>query len=294
MSGSGTWDAVRRALGKMAGRVVVREMPPDSAASAVAVRTSAALEGLFVVPGGREAGWPPLAASRTLESPLAGPGRRESDLLPSATLAGAGDRTDFALPPATVGRLPVLGAEGSRVTQAGLDWPLTDVRLPDTFFALPAAPVRVQALALLPTQKRLGASQSLGGWAVRGPKTGRVKIPRPSGPTVRWGGDSVLDRMPLSRRGLVPPPGQTASEAFAGEHRRLAEAMSLPPGDVALLGVFPGVPILAVRRILVEDEGHSLRLWLKSDVVRARTKLRFITLLVGRQVSSGRMLQAAL
>ena len=294
MSGSGAWDSVRRALGKLAGRVVVREMPPESAASAVAVRTSAALERLPVMPGGREAGWLPQAASRTLEGLLAGPGRREPDLLPSAMLAGDADRTDFALRPATVGVLPVLRAETSRVTESGLDWPLTCVRLPEQFFRLPAAPTRVSAVALLGGQKRLGATQALAGWAVRPPKTGRLKIPNPTGPAVRWGGDLVLERMPLTRRGLTVPPGVGASEAFAAEHRRLAEAMGLPPADVCLLGVFPGVPILAIRRILVADDGQSLCLWLKPDVVRARTKLRFITLLVGRQVSSGRMLQAAL
>jgi len=298
-SGSGAWEAVRRALGKLAGRVVVRELPPDSAASAVAVREADALTPLPIAAGLREGKWAAVAASHTLPGPQAGAGARERDLLPSATLAGsqserAGDCADFALRPATVGVLPVLRAETSRVMEAGLDWPLTDVCLPEQFFHLPATPTRVNAVALLGAQKRLGATEALTGWAVRLPKTGKLKIPRPAGPTVRWGGDSVLERMPLTRRGLAAPPGVEAGEAFAAEHRRLAEAMSLPPADVRLLGVFPGVPILAVRRILVADDGHSLRLWLKPDVVRVRTKLRFITLLVGRQVSSGRMLQAAL
>ncbi len=303
-SGSGAWAAVRRALGKLAGRVVVREMPPDTGAAAVAVRESDALTPRPVAAGRREGAWAAQAASHTLSGPEAGVGAQERDLLPLATLAGSrsdgeGDRADFTLRPATVSVLPVLQAETSRVVEAGLDWPLTDVCLPEQFFRLPAAPTRVNAVALLGSQKSLGdkplgANQALGGWAVRLPKTGRLKIPRSTGLTVRWGGDSVLERMPLVRRGRVPLPGRTASEAFAAEHRRLAEAMGLPPGDVALLGVFPGVPILAVRRILVADDGQSLRLWLKPDVVRARTKLRFITLLVGRQVSSGRMLQAAL
>lgn len=292
MSESGAWDAVRWALGKLAGRVVVREMPPESAASAVAVRQSEALTPSPVAAGGREGSWAAQAVSHTLPGPQAEAGAR--NILPSATLAGEGDTADFALRPAPVSVLPVLRAETSRVMEAGLDWPLTDVRLPEQFFQLPAAPTRVNAVALLSTQKRLGTNQSLGGWAVRLPKTGKLKIPRPSGPRVRWGGDSVLERMPLTRRGLAAPPGVGAAEAFAAEHRRLAEASALPPGDVSLLGVFPGVPILAVRRILVADDGQSLRLWLKADVVRARTKLRFITLLVGRQVSSGRMLQAAL
>lgn len=290
--GTKAWEAVRRALGKLAGRVVVREMPPGSAASAVAVRESDALTPLPVAAGGREGSWASVAASHALPGPQAASGARE--ILPSATLAGEGNGADFALRPATVSVLPVLRAETSRVTQAGLDWPLTDVCLPEQFFRLPAAPTRVKAVALLGAQKRLGANQVLTGWAVRLPKAGKLKIPRPASPTIRWGGDSVLERMPLTRRGLAPPPGMPAEEAFAAEHRRLAEAMSLPLGDVRLLGVFPGVPILAVRRILVADDGQSLRLWLKPDVVRARTKLRFITLLVGRQVSSGRMLQAAL
>ena len=292
MSESRAWDAVRWALGKLAGRVVVRELPPDNAASAVVVRESEALMPPPVAAGGREGRWAALAVSHTLPGPQAGAGARS--ILPSATLAGEGDSADFALRPATVSVLPVLRAETSRMTEAGLNWPLMDVRLPEHFFQLPAAPTRVNAVALLSSQKRLGANQSLGGWAVRLPKTGKLKIPRPFGPMVRWGGDSILERMPLTRRGLAAPPGVGAAEAFAAEHRRLAEASALPPGDVLLLGVFPGVPILAVRRILVADDGQSLRLWLKADVVRARTKLRFITLLVGRQVSSGRMLQAAL
>lgn len=292
--GTKAWEAVRRALGKLAGRVVVREMPPGSGASAVAVRECDALTPPPVAAGGREGAWAAQAASHALPGPQAGAGEHERDLLPSATLAGEGDRAEFTLRPATVSILPVLRAETSRVTEAGLDWPLTDVCLPEQFFRLPAAPIRVKVVALLGSQKRLGVSQVLTGWAVRLPKTGRLKIPRPPGPTVRWGGDSVLERMPLTRRGLAVPPGVEAEEAFAAEHRRLAEAMSVPLGDVRLLGVFPGVPILAVRRILVADDGQSLRLWLKPDVVRARTKLRFITLLVGRQVSSGRMLQAAL
>ncbi len=291
VSGSGAWEAVRRALGKLAGRVVVREMPPESVASAVAVRESA-LTPPSLLAGLCEGSWASVAASHVLPGPQAAAGGR--DLLPSATLAGAGDSASFTLRPAPVSVLPVLRAETSRALEAGLDWPLTDVCLPEHFFRLPAAPTRVSAVALLGAQKRLGANQNLGGWAVRLPKAGKLKIPRPASPTVRWGGDSVLERMPLTRRGLAPPPGTSAAEAFPAEHRRLAEAMNLPPADVRLLGVFPGVPILAVRRILVADDGQSLRLWLKADVVRARTKLRFITLLVGRQVSSGRMLQAAL
>ncbi len=293
-SGSGAWEAVRRALGKMAGRVVIREMPPSSAASTVAVRASDALNAPPVSAGLREESWTTRAASHPWDGPQTGTGRREADLLPSATLAGEGDCADFALRSATVSELPVLQAETNRVMEAGLDWPLTEMCLPKQFFALSAAPTRVNTVALLSSQKRLGANQALAGWAVRLPKTGKLKIPRLAGPTVRWGGDSVLERMPLTRRGMAVPEGVTAGEAFAAEHRRLSEAMSLPPGDVALLGVFPGVPILAVRRILVADDGQSLRLWLKPDVVRARTKLRFITLLVGRQLSTSRMLQAAL
>ena len=71
-----------------------------------------------------------------------------------------------------------------------------------------------------------------------------------------------------------------------------------PPGlpllDVTLLGVYEQVPILAVSRIVVEDEGRRLRLWLKPDVLRDRRAARRITLLVGRRISDGKMLQAAL
>ena len=85
-----------------------------------------------------------------------------------------------------------------------------------------------------------------------------------------------------------------AGEAFEPERHRLAEAAGARLEDVTLLGVYPDVPILAVSRIVVEEEGQRLRLWLKPDVLRGRGGGRLITLLVGRRVSDGKMLQAAL
>ena len=78
------------------------------------------------------------------------------------------------------------------------------------------------------------------------------------------------------------------------ERRRLAETVQLKAEDIQLLGVYPDVPILAVERIVVEEEGRQLKLWIKPEVLRGRIASHRITLLVGSRISTGKMLQAAL
>ena len=120
-----------------------------------------------------------------------------------------------------------------------------------------------------------------------------VRVPRLS-PTVRATGEGILSRIALTRRCREAPPYVPEALAFESERRRLAETAGLPAEEVTLLGVYPGVPILAVRRLVVEDEGRRLRLWLKPEALRGKRALRLITLLVGRRVADGKMLQAAL
>ena len=178
--------------------------------------------------------------------------------------------------------MPAAGAETLRVDGAALQWPAEVTGLPDVFLRLPASPVRTLAAPLLAGPK----TTPLRGWPVQAPRTYPMRLPRFVEPRVRWGGDSVLRRMPLTRRGR-------AGDSSAGR-RRLAETVHLGLDEVVLLGVYPDVPLLAVERIVVEDEGRQLRLWLKPDVLRGRSGSHRITLLVGRQIATGKMLQAAL
>jgi hypothetical protein len=273
---SKTWQAVRRALGRLVSRVGVRGVEDADRTIPAAV-----LRGDLSLPPprlGHDTGWKPLAHVCLASVPSAGTGLRESDLVPTVSLA----QGDYALSPPETHTMPIAGLE-LRVDKPALEWPVEVVPLPDAFVRLPTAPVRTQSVPLPPLPK----TAPLRGWAVQTLPTHVLRLPRFADPRVRWGGDTVLRRMPLTRR------GKAFGEA-AAEQRRLAETVHLRPEEITLLGIYPDVPILAVERIVVEDEGRQLRLWLKPEVLRSRSASHRITLLVGRQISTGKMLQAAL
>ena len=228
--------------------------------------------------------WKPESSVCLALVPQAGTGLRESDLLPTVTVA----QGDYALTPPAFQSMPIASAETVTVENVPLDWPVDVTHLPESFVHLPSSPVRIGTIPLLPLPKTM----MLRAWQVKLPPVTFMRLPRLADPRVRWGGDSVLRRMPLTRRGRGVPAH--VPEAFAAAQRRLAETAHLRMEEVALLGIYPDVPILAVERILVEDEGRQLKLWLKPEVLRGRTGSHRITLLVGQQISTGKMLQAAL
>ena len=186
--------------------------------------------------------------------------------------------------------LPPVGVADCRMLAADLVSLVDTAGLPSVFLTLPSSPVLVRNGALPPAPPTKARPVP----RLRLPKVGAVRIPKPVAPRVRWGSDAILGRMALTRWGRETPAGVSPDAAFAPERRRLSEAAGLPLLDVTLLGVYEQVPILAVSRIVVEDEGRRLRLWLKPDVLRDRRAARRITLLVGRRISDGKMLQAAL
>ena len=253
----------------------------------VAVRAAPLDAAPAVLTGGRERDWQPASALRHLPAPEAQAGTSGGVGVPISRLAEAGGA--FAAP--AIRQMPVVQAEEGRTESADLLLPAFVVRLPDSFLALPADPVQVRPAALLAAAP---GGAALMGWGVGPTPCRALRLPRVPAPRIHRGADAVMARISLTRRGLEAPPGIPFVQAFAAEERRLAESASLPPGDAVLLGVYPGVPILAVSRIVVADEGRSLRLWLKPDVLRGRGGTRLITLLVGRQPSTGKMLQAAL
>ena len=217
--------------------------------------------------------------------PQARAGARDRDLLPTVHVA----RNDQAIAAVECRLLPPVGGGDCRVEAVGLVQPLETIGLPPAFLSLPSSPIRVQSRPLLsvPPNKAWPIP------SVKAPKLSEIRIPNLSAPRVRWAGDPVLGRLALtrwSREAVGLPP----DAAFMVERWRLAEAAGLALEDVTLLGVYDGVPILAVSRIVVEDEGRRLRLWLKPDVLRGKGRARLITLLVGRRLSDGKMLQAAL
>jgi len=280
------WESVRRALGRLVSQVGVRSLSETDRTPAVAVRAHSLAQPTLLALRVGEGMWQPAVAVRQALVPEAQTGTRDGGWTPVVHLAEG----DAAPAPPECRAMPIVQAGGCRVISADLLLPAFVVRLPERFLALPPAPVRVQSAGLL-APPALGVLRR---WDVAAPPCRALPMPRFSGPRVRWGGDAILSRIALTRRGREAPPDVPFALAFDAEERRLAEAAHLSPDDVTLLGIYPGVPILAVSRIVVADGGRSLRLWLKPDVLRGRNAARLITLLVGRQTSSGKMLQAAL
>ena len=284
LENSKAWQAVRRALGRLVSRVGVRTVEDaERTIPAPVRRVELALPPPVLSHGDA---WQPAATVCRAAVPQAGIGMQESDLLPAAILA----QGDYALSPPTICAMPVADSKEIGIENAPLEWPVGVTHLPESFVRLPSSPVRIGTAALLPLPK----TKPLRAWEVERPPVISLRPPRLAEPRVRWGGDSVLRRMPLSRRSRGIPANILPTAAFTVERRRLAETAHLSADEVTLLGVYPDVPILAVERIVVEDEGSRLKLWLKPDVLRGRTASHRITLLVGRQNSTGKMLQAAL
>ena len=102
----------------------------------------------------------------------------------------------------------------------------------------------------------------------------------------------MLAQIPLKRAGWPVPKGVPAADAFAAEWRLLAQKAGVAPEDVLLVGVFPQVPVAAVRRLALEE--GALCLWLKPEALAAAAAgkaPRLATLIVGRQRSTGKMIQ---
>ncbi len=274
---SKAWQAVRRTLGRLFSRVDVRAVGDAERTMTPPVKPGALMSPPPQISYGDA--WKPAAAVPKLAPvPTAGAGLRESDLLPRVVLA----QGDYALKPPAIAA-PPSAASSAMTKSAEVSWTAEITALPSEFIRLPSAPVQISRAALLSSPK----TAPLRGWAVALPPVKALRLPRPDSPRVRWGGDSVLRRMPLTRQSRPIGDGQA-------ERRRLAETAHLGAEDITLLGVYPDVPILAVERIVVEDEGRRLKLWLKPDVLRGRSGSHRITLLVGRQTATGKMLQAAL
>ena len=273
---SKAWSAIRRALGRFGSRVGVLTVADEERVIAAPLKSGTLAFAPFALSCGE--GWKPSAVSVRAPVPTAGTGLSESDLLPSVRLAAG----DYALGMPLISALP--GASSSAVvSEIGLGWPADVVQVPEEFIRLSESPLRIAAVPLLGKFGTL----PLSGWAMPTPPVSSLHLPRFDPPRVRWGSDSVLRRMPVTRvsRTLGTEPAA---------RRRLAETVHLGMEEVMLLGIYPDIPILAVERVVVEDEGRRIKLWLKPDVLRGRSGSYRITLLVGRQTATGKMLQAAL
>lgn len=289
---AGLWQTVRRALGRLVSATSVRELPTGGLTASFP-----APEGLVLrapAPGTAETRWRPEADVAALAPPQAWAGPGEADLSPVVTVAGL----HGTLPPAS-GVVHPAGLPSSACTVHRLD--ATDVLRqtpavqsspmlpglgrvaePNVRFAAPGnarlpidAPVLVREPRLRRPGRRSRADDLL---QLAG---GRVRL-----------GASLIAGVPMVRDRRPAPKGMTATDAYSSERECLARSAGVPPSDVVLLGVFPQVPVAAVRRLALE-EGGALSLWLKPEALAAAAAgktPRLATLIVGRQRSTGRMI----
>lgn len=125
--------------------------------------------------------------------------------------------------------------------------------------------------------------------------TSRVETRRDRGLLTLRGGRAVpalarLADVPMTRLRRVSPEG------FVAERAHLAAASGVPVADVALVGVFSSVPVAAVGHLAVAEGGERLRIWLKGDALGPKRTPgpKLVTVVLGRQRSTGRTLQAVM
>ncbi|MBV9851587.1 MAG: hypothetical protein JO250_18110 [Armatimonadetes bacterium] len=291
---TGVWQAVRRALGRLGSSVRVQEMPHARLTLMAPVAVPEILTRPVPSAGAAEAHWRPAACVAGLPRPQAQAGAGEAGLAPATVVAGL----DAVLRPE---RIPIQAAP--LLSRSGAVHRLDDFGV--RAVAVRSAPAALPAGAVLSPVVRLTApgTERLPTDAPGLPREPRLRRPglRPApgdplriiGGRIRPGA-SVIAEVPMTRARKPAPPGAGA-EAFASERRQLAQTARVAEGDVVLLGVFPLVPVAAVRRLALE-EGGALSLWLKPDAPAAAHAVgqkapRLVTLIVGRQHSTGKMIQ---
>ena len=262
------WEEVRRTLARLFARAGVQDVPAGRMTVGVDVRESDATRPPAVDAGGHEVAWQPRTDAKLLLPPQAQDGGGGADLATVATVIGG----NAALSPTDCPVHEVfVGMDGGAVRV--WNGPFSGRSVPV------AAPVAVG-----PVDCRTGALLS-----------GRVESRRDKNVLTLRGGRVIpaLGRMadvPMTRARLV------SDEGFAAERAHLASVSGVSVDDVALVGVFPRVPLAAVGQLAVGDGGNCLRIWLKSGALgpKAVAGTRSVTIIFGRQRSTGRTLQAVM
>jgi hypothetical protein len=96
-------------------------------------------------------------------------------------------------------------------------------------------------------------------------------------------------RVPLVRRSMTAARGVGLNTA---ERERLATTAGIPVDSVVLIGVFPNIPVTAVSRMSVEGAAGALKIWLRPDAASSSVHPKMLTLIVGRNATTGKMIQA--
>jgi len=289
---AGLWENVRHALGRLIAAARVQELPLDRFSMRPEVLRPDALAVPAPSPGAMETHWRPGTRSLAVTPPWAIPGGNGLDLAPIAAsvnldaalcpeIAGMHAAAIALLAP-TVRRLGVVEANDLAVRLSPVAVTGGEAR---SAAARPPAPNTARLPVTPPSLPRRSAAPRRG----RGGEADPLPL---SGGRVRAGAAAIAE-VPMLRPRAPAPRDLAAVDAFADERRRLAKAAAVAEDDVLLLGVFPKVPVAAVRNLALEENG-ALLLWLKPEAVAAAAAGRvppLATLIVGRRRSTGRMIQ---
>jgi hypothetical protein len=288
-TGSGPWEKIRRALGRLISGVKVRDLTPASLAPTLQMAGEDALSIAPGNPGRYEATWSPSVSIVSLPPPSPKAGGENADLATLTAIVGL----DAALSPQSVPvwaslppalELAVHQSEfrsvqelAPSVNAVSVGFTSSVVRSDSAGFAVPAvARMPIEALSLPKKRGRESSLLPFEGIRVR-PKL------------------AACAEVPLVRTRRPAPPGLRLAQAFGAERQRLAQSAEVAPADVVLLGVYSQVPVAAVRRLAVGEDGAALSLWFKPEALHAAAAgrpPRFVTLIIGRVRSTGRMIQA--
>lgn len=279
------WDEVRRALGRVAGRVATHALPEAQAGIAVSVRRSASTKFAEAEPGVQSADWQPFAQVWGLPSPTASAGGGGIDSATVATVIGI-DRA--------------LTADAAVVAAARCCWEAPPVHSWSLGRDMPGAPVvrgEPMRFGERPTQKPSVTfdAPSVRAWPVVPttlPKSQQSPAPWQFRPIRVRAGLAPILRAPITCNRLMAPPGSASSAAFAPERQLLAAASGIPEADVALIGVFPHVPLGAVQKLSVTPDGTALQIWVRPEALDRGRSIPTVTVVLGRQRSTSKMLQA--
>ncbi len=278
------WEQVRRALGRLSGRVAVHSLSDAATSLTVRVRQPNVLEIVEAHSGTRQTECHPSAVIRELTQASAPAGGGGINLAGVATVIGAdralktGDAPVSAVPfclegAAVHARLPVCDASNMpRIFNVPMR--IEQAPVPESVDPIGPPPVRALPIVRAATPKR----ESKTVWRLAPART--------------QSGLAPMLRVPLVCRRLSAPSGVSAAEAFAPERRLLASAAGVTETDVALIGVFPHVPIGATHRLSLGPDGTTLQILIRPEAARSGARGAPVTVVLGRQRSTGKMLQA--
>jgi hypothetical protein len=277
-------ENVRRALGKLVTHTRVNEIDIDAAGQELVLPEHAVLTVDVPLPVGEVDNLYVSASIHTAGIPQAEPGGGNIDLASVATVVSA----DSALSEARTQSyaLDVAYHESRSFDIPVMQWGVPEPRMDRVGVELAGGEVRAFSLERMQTtvtgslpvdklQVRIGSRMSL------------ADASRP----MRFAVKNSVSRaymVPLVRKSSIERRGPGLNMR---EREKLAAASKIALENVVLIGIFRNVPVTAVSRLSVEEDAAQLSIWLKPEAAALSTPPKLMSLLIGRDTTSGKMIQ---